>query len=174
MSRVHGLVDRYSGRSTVDSRPGQGGALTDAWRVATTEGGSSPRKHLGKEGTEGTSPRRWWAPGRRGLAGRRWTEVAAEVSRWGSIWSTKNGSWGRDWMRWRDGVLLGALYRAAAERSRWRPVEFNGAAVLSLESAPKGRGNGGAAPLRKGKWRRCGLGRRGGARRDSSRLDGQW
>jgi hypothetical protein len=80
-------------------------------------------------------------------------------------------------MRWRDRVLLGALYRvgqlagAAEERSRWRPVEFNGAAVLSLESALRGRGNGGAAPLWKGKWRRRGLGRGGGARRDGSQTD---
>jgi hypothetical protein len=42
----------------------------------------------------------------------------------------------------------------ADERSRWRPVEFNAVVVLSLESTPRGRGNGGAAPLRKGKWRR--------------------
>jgi hypothetical protein len=53
MSRGHGPVDRYSGRSTVDSRPGQGGALTGTWRTTATEGGSSPRKHLEKEGTEG-------------------------------------------------------------------------------------------------------------------------
>jgi hypothetical protein len=53
VSRVHGPVDRYSGRSTVDSRPGQGGALGGAWRTAATEGWSSPRKHLEKEGTEG-------------------------------------------------------------------------------------------------------------------------
>jgi hypothetical protein len=53
VSRVHGPVDRYSDRSTVDSRPGQGSVLTCAWRTAATEGGSSPRKHLEKEGTEG-------------------------------------------------------------------------------------------------------------------------
>jgi hypothetical protein len=53
VSQVHGPVDRYSGRSTVDSRPGRGGALTGAWRAAATEGGSSPLKHLEKEGTEG-------------------------------------------------------------------------------------------------------------------------
>jgi hypothetical protein len=53
-------------------------------------------------------------------------------------------------------VLLGALYRrgrlaeAAEERSRWRPVEFIGLAVSSLESTLRGRGNGGAAPLQKG------------------------
>jgi hypothetical protein len=81
-------------------------------------------------------------------------------------------------MRWRDGVLLGALYRAGRlagvveERSWWRPLEFNGAAVLSLESSPRGRGNGGAAPLQKGKWRRRDLGRGGRARRDGSRTDG--
>jgi hypothetical protein len=46
-------VDHYSGRSTVDSRPGQGGALAGAWRAAATEGGSSPREHLEKEGVEG-------------------------------------------------------------------------------------------------------------------------
>jgi hypothetical protein len=46
-------VDHYSGRSTVDSRLGQGGALAGAWRTAATEGGSSPRKHQEKEGTEG-------------------------------------------------------------------------------------------------------------------------
>jgi hypothetical protein len=73
-------------------------------------------------------------------------------------------------------VLLGTLYRAGAakEGSWWWLVEFNGAAVSSLESTPRGRGNGGAAPLRKGKYRRHGLGRGGGARRDCSRLDGRW
>jgi hypothetical protein len=92
-------------------------------------------------------------------------------------WRTENGSWGRDWMQWRDGVLLVALYRAgrlagaAGERSWWRPVEFNGVAVLSLESAQRGRGNGGAAPLRKRKWRWRGLGRGGGTRHDGSRTD---
>jgi hypothetical protein len=65
-------------------------------------------------GPRGSSPWCWWALGRRGLAGRRWTEVAARVSQRGSVWSTENGSWGRDWMRWRDGVLLGTLYRAGA------------------------------------------------------------
>jgi hypothetical protein len=53
VSRVHGPVDCYSGRSTVDSRPGRGGALVDAWRAAATKGGSLPQKHLEKEGTEG-------------------------------------------------------------------------------------------------------------------------
>jgi hypothetical protein len=53
MSQVHGRVNRYSGRSTVDSRPGRGSALAGAWRAATTEGGSSLRKHLETEGTEG-------------------------------------------------------------------------------------------------------------------------
>jgi hypothetical protein len=46
-------VDRYSGWSMVDSRPGQGGVLAGAWHVAAIEGGSSRRKHLEKEGTEG-------------------------------------------------------------------------------------------------------------------------
>jgi hypothetical protein len=45
-------VDHYSSRSMVDSRLGQGGALAGAWHAAATEGGSSPRKHLEKEGTE--------------------------------------------------------------------------------------------------------------------------
>jgi hypothetical protein len=53
VSRVHGPVDRYSDRSTADSRPGQGGALAGVWHMAATEGGSSPRKHLEKEGIEG-------------------------------------------------------------------------------------------------------------------------
>jgi hypothetical protein len=47
----------------------------------------------------------------------------------------------------------GRLAEAAEERSWWQPVEFNGVVVLSLESAPRGRGNRGVAPLRKGKWR---------------------
>jgi hypothetical protein len=49
----HDPVDHYFGRSTVDSRPGQGGALAGAFPTAATEGGSSLRKHLEKEGTEG-------------------------------------------------------------------------------------------------------------------------
>jgi hypothetical protein len=58
VSRVHGPVDHYSGRSMVDSRPGQSGALTGVWRATATEGGSSPREHLEKEGAEGQ-----WAKG---------------------------------------------------------------------------------------------------------------
>jgi hypothetical protein len=46
-------MDHYSGRSTVDLRPGQGGTLASAWRAAATEGRSSPREHLEKEGAEG-------------------------------------------------------------------------------------------------------------------------
>jgi hypothetical protein len=77
------------------------------------------------------------------------------------------------WRRCSRVPFIGQGRRAGAteERSRRRPVEFNGAAVLSLESTPRGRGNGGAAPLRKGKWRRRSLGRGGGARRDGSRPD---
>jgi hypothetical protein len=67
----------------------------------------------------------------------------------------------------------GRLAGAVEERNRRRPVEFNGAAVLSLESASRGRGNGGAAPLWKGKWRWHGLGCGGGARHNGSRPDGQ-
>jgi hypothetical protein len=109
--------------------------------------------------------------------GPRWQQKFLDGAAFGA-WRTRVG--GRDWMRWRDGVLLGALHRAgrlagaADERSRWRPMEFNGAVVLSLESAPRGSGNGGVAPLRKGKWRQRGLGHGGGARRDGSRPDGRW
>jgi hypothetical protein len=71
-------------------------------------------EHLEDEGTEGILTMALVGAGGRGLAGRRWTELAARVSRRGSVWSTENRSWGRDWMRWRDGVLLGALYRAGA------------------------------------------------------------
>jgi hypothetical protein len=46
-------VDHYSGRSTLDSRPGQGGALAGAWRATATKGRNSPRKHLEKVGTKG-------------------------------------------------------------------------------------------------------------------------
>jgi hypothetical protein len=67
----------------------------------------------------------------------------------------------------------GRLAEATEERSRRQLVEFNGAAVLSLESALRGRGSGGAAPLRKRKWRWCGLGCGGGAQRDGSRSDGR-
>jgi hypothetical protein len=47
-------VDRYSGRSMVDSRPGQGGALAGAWRAAATEDRSSPRKGEKREGMMGS------------------------------------------------------------------------------------------------------------------------
>jgi hypothetical protein len=90
--------------------------------------------------------------------------VAAEVLGWGSVWSTENGSWGQDWMQWRDGVLLGALCRAGTA-SRGGGGEESVAAsgiewsvVLSLESAPRGRGNGGVVKLQKGKWRQRGSG----------------
>jgi hypothetical protein len=53
VSRVHGPVDRYSDQSTVDLRPRQGIALTSVWRTTAMEGGSSPRRRLEKEGTEG-------------------------------------------------------------------------------------------------------------------------
>jgi hypothetical protein len=59
------------------------------------------------KGPRGSSPWRWWPPGRHGLAKRRWTEVVVRVSRWGSVWSTENGSWVRDWMGWRDRGALG-------------------------------------------------------------------
>jgi hypothetical protein len=89
-------------------------------------------------GPRGTSPRCWRASERRGLAGRRWTEAAAEISRWGSVWSTENGSWGgigcggEMGCSWALYIGWARLAEVVEERSRWRPVEFNGAAVLSL------------------------------------------
>jgi hypothetical protein len=44
---------------------------------------------------------------------------------------------------WALYIGWGRLAEALEERCRWQPVEFNGAAVLSLESAPRGRGSGG-------------------------------
>jgi hypothetical protein len=82
-----------------------------------------------------------------------------------------SGEMGCSWALY---IGRGRLAGAAEERSRWRPVEFNGAVVLSLESAPRGRGNGGAALLWKWKRRRRGLGRGGGARRNGSRPHGRW
>jgi hypothetical protein len=71
-------VDHYSGWSTVDSRPGQGGVLADAWCAAATEGGSSPREDLEKRGPRGTSP--WAKGGSTGAErGRRRGVVAAAV-----------------------------------------------------------------------------------------------
>jgi hypothetical protein len=43
MCRIHGLVDRYSGRSMVDSQPGQGGAPIGVLCAAAMEGRSSPQ-----------------------------------------------------------------------------------------------------------------------------------
>jgi hypothetical protein len=100
-------------------------------------------------GPKGSSPRRWWASGRRGLADRRWTEVAVEVSQRGSVWSTENGSWGgigcdgEMGCSWALYIGQGQLARVAEERSEWRPVEFHGAAVSSLESALRGGETGG-------------------------------
>jgi hypothetical protein len=107
-------------------------------------------------GLMGCSARRWWVSGRCSLAGRRWTEVAAGVSRRGSVWSTENRGWdgigcgGEKGCSWALYIGWGRLSEAAEERSRWRPMEFNGVVVSRLESAPRGRGNGGAAPLWKG------------------------
>jgi hypothetical protein len=67
---------------------------------------------------------------------------------------------------WALHIGRGRLAEVTEERSWLRPVEFNGAAVSSLESALRGRGNGGAVPLWKGKWRRRGSGCGGGARHD--------
>jgi hypothetical protein len=73
VNRVHGPMDRYSGRSTLDSRPGQGGALAGAWRTAATEDGSLPRKHLEKRGDRGEPHR-----GRR-WAAQEWDEAGDEL-----------------------------------------------------------------------------------------------
>jgi hypothetical protein len=75
---------------------------------------------------------------------------------------------------WALYIGQGQLAEAAEERSWWQPVEFNGAAVSSLESSLRGRGNGGVAPLQKGKWRPRDSGRGGGTRCDGSRSDRRW
>jgi hypothetical protein len=41
---------------------------------------------------------------------------------------------------WALYIWRGWLAKAAEERSRWWPMEFNGAAVLSIEFAPRGGG----------------------------------
>jgi hypothetical protein len=79
-----------------------------------------------------------------------------------------SGEMGCSWVLY---IGQGRLAEAAEERNWWRPVEFNGAAVSSLESSLRGRGNGGVAPLQKGKWRPRDSGRRGGTRCDGSRPD---
>jgi hypothetical protein len=68
----------------------------------------------------------------------------------------------------------GRLVEVPEEMSRWQPVEFNGAAVCSLESTPRGRGDGGVVLLRKGKWRGRSLGRGDSAQRDGSRPNRRW
>jgi hypothetical protein len=79
-----------------------------------------------------------------------------------------SGEMGCSWVLY---IGQGRLAEAAEERSWWRPVEFNGAAVSSLESSLRGRGNGGVAPLQKGKWRPRDSGCGGGTRCDGSRSD---
>jgi hypothetical protein len=66
-------MDHYSDRSTVDSRPGQGGTLISAWHAAATEGRSSPREHQEKKGVEGNLT---VAEG--GGAARGWSEAGDE------------------------------------------------------------------------------------------------
>jgi hypothetical protein len=102
VSRVHGPVDRYSGRSTVDSRPGQGGALAGAWRAAATEGGSSWRKHLEKEGTEGNLAMTLVGAGA-ALFGRAMVDRGGGRSfSMGQCLEHGERELGWDWMRWRD------------------------------------------------------------------------
>jgi hypothetical protein len=50
VDRVHGLWPRKGGLSTVDSRPGPGGALAGAWLAGAAELGSSP--WVGEKGEE--------------------------------------------------------------------------------------------------------------------------
>jgi hypothetical protein len=67
VSWVHGLVDHYSSRSTVNSRPGQGGALTGAWHTASTEGGSSLRWREKGEGSNAVHTKGFSDRGRGGV-----------------------------------------------------------------------------------------------------------
>jgi hypothetical protein len=131
-------VDHYSGRSTVDSRPGQGDALTGAWRTVATEGGSSPQKHLENEGTEGNL-----TVGEGGSTGakrgRRRGAVAVEA-RWG--WCSSRRGW-----KMRAGITTGygvgahsAFYRAGEEGSGGGrgvtdggSMELQGVTVLAMK-----------------------------------------
>jgi hypothetical protein len=138
------------------------------WRVARGRYG-------GQEHTAETPRERWdrgephrGVGGHRGGAvwpgdgGPRWRQKFLDEAAFGARRTgvgARIGCGGEMGCSWALYIGPGWLARAAEERSRWRPVEFNGAAVLSLESAPRGRGNGGAAPLRKVKSRRCRLGR---------------
>jgi hypothetical protein len=78
------------------------------------------------------------------------------------------------------GVLLGTLYRAgrlaeaAEERSRWWPMQFNRAAVLSLESAPRERGNGWAALSATAADRMGGGGAASDRRRETKEERAEW
>jgi hypothetical protein len=112
-------VDHYSGRSTVDSRPGQGGTLAGAWRAAATEGGSSPREHLEKEGVEGNLTVGEGGGGSTGAerGRRRGAEAAAVEAR--RRWCSSRGGW-----KIRVGITAGygagahsAFYRAGEEGS---------------------------------------------------------
>jgi hypothetical protein len=98
VSRVHGLVDRYSGRSTMDSRLGQGGVLAGAWHAAATGGrelaaeipreeGDRGELHHGVGGRRGGAawpggggPRRRLEHGERELG-----EGLDAVERWGAL-----------------------------------------------------------------------------------------
>jgi hypothetical protein len=51
---------------------------------------------------------------------------------------------------WALYIWRGWLAKAAEERSRWWPMEFNGAAVLSIEFAPRGGGTEGQYYFRRG------------------------
>jgi hypothetical protein len=96
-----------------------GGLTTGAgWRAAATEGGSSRRKHLEKEGTEGNLIVRLVGAGAT-LFGRATVDRGGGRSfSMGQCLEHGERELGRDWMWWRGGVLLGALYRAGvASRS---------------------------------------------------------
>jgi hypothetical protein len=131
-------------------------------------------------GLRGSSPRRWWRPGSAvwpGDGGPRWWPEFLDGAVFGARRTGVGGGIGCSGemvSSWALYIGWGWLVEATEERSQWWPVEFNGAAVLSLESTPRGRGNGGVAPLRNGKWRWHGSGHGGSTRHDSSRLDERW
>jgi hypothetical protein len=122
-------VDHYSGRSTVDSRPGQGGVLADAWHAAATEGGSSPQEHLEKEGAEGNLTVGEGSSTGAERGRRRWTKMAAG---WSSVW----GEWRHGEAKQRVGrgavgccSARGSFYRpsggAEGSGGGWPVMEFN-------------------------------------------------
>jgi hypothetical protein len=109
VSRVHGPVDRYPSRSSVGSRPGQGGKVTGAWSTTATEGGSSPWEHLEEEGAEGILTTTLVGAGQHGLVGYRRLGVATLGARYGDPRSLEERSKGRGGWRQRLGLHSGSL-----------------------------------------------------------------